>query len=73
MVSKSETAEISRALLALVTAVDEIDDALVKLALAQGESLQGDVNKSLIESRKARSECLEHLQTLLSLIDRSGE
>jgi len=65
MASKPETAAITRALLALVTAVDEIDDALVKLALGQDQRLQDDVNKSLIASREARTQCLEHIQTLL--------
>jgi hypothetical protein len=66
MVSKTETAAVTRALLALVTAVDEIDDALVKLAL--GQRSQDDINKSLIASREARNQCLEHIQALLSLI-----
>ena len=68
MASKSETAAITRALLALVAAVDEIDDALVKLALGQDQRLQDDLNKSLIASREARTQCLEHIQALLSLI-----
>jgi hypothetical protein len=65
MTSKSETAAITRALLALATAVDEIDDALVKLALSQDQRLQDDVNKNLIVSREARTQCLEHIQELL--------
>ena len=73
MASKSETAAISRALLALVTAVDEIDDALVKLALSQDQQLQTDVNRSLIASREARTQCLEHIETLLSLIGRDRD
>jgi hypothetical protein len=73
MASKSETAALTRALLALVTAVDEIDDALVKLAIAQDQRLQNDVNKSLIASREARAQCLEHIQTLLSVIGGGGE
>jgi hypothetical protein len=68
MASKSETAAITRSLLALVTALDEIDDALVKLALGQDQRLQDDVNKSLSASREARTECLEHIQTLLIAI-----
>jgi hypothetical protein len=73
MGSKSETAAITRALLALVTAVDEMDDALVKLALGQDQRLQDDVNKSLVASRDARTQCLEHIQTLLGLIGGGGE
>jgi hypothetical protein len=66
MASKSETAAITRVLLALVTAVDELDDALVKFALNQDQRLQDDVNKSLIASREARTQCLEQIQALLS-------
>jgi hypothetical protein len=73
MGSKSETAAITRALLALVTAVDEIDDALVKLALAQDQQLQNDVNKNLVASREARTRCLEHIQALLSLMSGGRE
>jgi hypothetical protein len=61
MASKSDTAAITRALVALVTAVDEIDDALVKLALSQDQQLQDDVNRSLLVSREARTRCLEEL------------
>jgi hypothetical protein len=68
MASKSEAAAITRALLALVTAVDEMDDALVKLALAQDEQLQREINRSLIASREARTQCLEHIQALLNLM-----
>jgi hypothetical protein len=68
MPSESEIAAITRAIFSLVTAIDEIDDALVKLALGQDKRMQDDVNKSLIASRDARMQCLEQIQTLLSLI-----
>jgi hypothetical protein len=64
MTSKSETAAITRALLALVAAVDEIDDALVELAPAQDQRFQDHVKAS----REARTQCLEHIQALLSLM-----
>ena len=73
MASKSETAAFTRSLLALVTALDEIDDALVKLALGQNQRLQDDVNKSLIASREARTQCLEHIQELPSFISGDRE
>ena len=73
MVSKSEIAAITRTLLALVTAADEMDDAIVKLALGQDEQLQREINKSLTASRDARTQCLEHIQTLLTLMDRFRE
>jgi hypothetical protein len=61
MAPKSDVAAITRALLALVTAIDEIDDALVKLALSQDQQLQDDINKNLLVSREARTRCLEEL------------
>jgi len=73
MPSKSETAAITRVLLALVTALDEIDDALVKLALDQDQGVQGNVNKSLLASREARTECLERIQELLSATGGGGD
>jgi hypothetical protein len=67
MTSKSDAAAITRALLALVTAIDEIDDVLVKLARAQDQQLQQDVNQNLLASREARTQCLEQIQALLSV------
>ena len=64
MAPKSDAAAITRALLALVTAIDEIDDALVKLALSQDQQLQDDINKNLLVSREARTRCLEELLIL---------
>jgi hypothetical protein len=86
---KSETIAITRALRALVAAIDEMDDAVVKLALSQGQqlqedvnkrlqedvnkSLQEDVNKSLIASREATAQCLVQIQTLLLLMGEGRE
>jgi hypothetical protein len=64
MASKAETAAITRALLALVSAIDEIDDALVELAPAQDQQFRDHVKAS----REARTQCLEHIQALLSLM-----
>jgi hypothetical protein len=69
MASKLETAAITRALLALVAAVDEIDDALVELSPAQDQKFQDHVKAS----REARSQCLEHIQALLTLMGRDRE
>ena len=69
MASRSETVTIARALLALITAVDEMDDALVKLARDKDEQLQEDINQSLIASREARTQCLEYIQKFLILVD----
>ena len=69
MASKLETAAITRALLALVAAVDEIDDALVELSPTQDQKFQDHVKAS----RDARTQCLEHIQELLTLMGRDRE
>jgi hypothetical protein len=69
MASKSETTAIIRALLSLVTAVDEIDDALVELAPTQDQQFRDHV----LASREARNQCLELIQALVMQTERNRE
>ena len=73
MASRSETVTIARTLLALISAIDEMDDALVKLTRGQNEQLQHDVNQNLIASRDARAQCMEYSHKLVILMGSSGE
>jgi len=70
MASKSETAAITRALLALVSAIDAIDDALVELVTSQDHQR---VREHVTVSREARNQCLEEIQRLLILMDGGHE
>jgi argininosuccinate lyase len=69
MATQSETTKITRALLALATAVDEIQMALGQLAPAQSQQFQHHVKAS----REAMGQCLEDIHALLVQMDRAGE
>jgi hypothetical protein len=69
MASNSVTTGITRAILALVSAIDEIDDALIVLAGSQDQQFRDHVTAS----REARNQCLEEIQSLLILMDRDRE
>jgi hypothetical protein len=74
MDSNVEKTTITRALLALVSAIDEIDDVLVVLATTEDpQELRKQISEHVKVSRKFRDECLEHIQALVNLLDRNRE
>jgi hypothetical protein len=69
MTSKAETAAITRALLALLASVVEIDDALLELTPPQNERFLDHIKAS----HEARNECLEQIKALLELMEKDRE
>jgi hypothetical protein len=69
MASNAETTAITRALLALLTAIGELNEAISKLAPPQDEQVFGH----LVASNKARDQCLENIKTVVDLMEKSRE
>jgi hypothetical protein len=67
MATNAETIAISQALLALSTAIDEIIDAQLAL-VPEGDSV---LKEHLDTANAAVTQSLEHIQRLLSLIEKT--
>jgi cell fate (sporulation/competence/biofilm development) regulator YlbF (YheA/YmcA/DUF963 family) len=70
MTSLEETATITRALLALLDAVNELDGALLELPEIQDHQPVVDHIKA---SHEARKQCLEQIKVLVSLMEKNRE
>jgi len=66
MAVHAETAAVTRALLALLNAIIEIDEALLKLTPSQSQEFLGHLRAS----HDARSECYEQVKRLVDLMEK---
>jgi hypothetical protein len=69
LAAQPEIVEITRALLALSTAVRETQRAAFLLKTAENDEVQ----RTLEKANEANIECLEHIEKLISLIGPAGD
>jgi hypothetical protein len=69
MGSRAEIAAVTRALLALITSVVELDEALLALAPPQNERFLDHIKAS----HEARNKCLEEIKLLLDIMEKPGD
>jgi len=69
MASVTETAAITRALLALLASVTELDGALLELPRTEDQKFSDHIEAS----HKARNDCLEQIKVLVELMEKTRE